>query len=377
MHRALAVYIDFKSPYAYLAVEPTRRLARELGINVDWVPFVLDIPSYLGSARLDKSGEVADQSRSANQWSMVKYAYFDCRRYASLRGQTIRGTVKIWDSNLAAIGMLWAKRQGDDILHRYIDGTYEPFWKRELDVEDVAVVEGVLAGAGAEVNGFRHFCRNEGAAENDRIQHAAFERGIFGVPSYVLGDEIYFGREHLPRIRWLLRGATGACPDIAYELAPDAVVGAASDRTLGVGIARQEPESLLAIPAVLTMSRELGVAVSWYALPKTRPGRQPDADDQSRGARHRRFRSANRKRDRNRYMAPGADGADIERSVSELIEQNKISLQDGDVPDTWSAMGSAPGYVGSPVFHLGDEVFVGRQHLPLIRARFEKLAASQ
>lgn len=98
MHRALAVYIDFKSPYAYLAVEPTRRLARELGINVDWVPFVLDIPSYLGSARLDKSGEVADQSRSANQWSMVKYAYFDCRRYASLRGQTIRGTVKIWST---------------------------------------------------------------------------------------------------------------------------------------------------------------------------------------------------------------------------------------------------------------------------------------
>jgi 2-hydroxychromene-2-carboxylate isomerase len=58
----LTVYIDFKSPYAYLAIEPTRRLAQELDIGVDWRPFVLDIPSYLGSARLNDTGEVATQS---------------------------------------------------------------------------------------------------------------------------------------------------------------------------------------------------------------------------------------------------------------------------------------------------------------------------
>ena len=57
----LRVYIDFKSPFAYLAVEPTRSLAAELGITVDWLPFVVDIPSYLGSARLDKEGKVVEQ----------------------------------------------------------------------------------------------------------------------------------------------------------------------------------------------------------------------------------------------------------------------------------------------------------------------------
>ena len=112
MDRPLTVYIDFKSPYAYLAVEPTRRMAEELDIPINWLPFVLDIPSYLGSARLDKSGEVAEHSRSREQWSGVKYAYYDCRRYANLRGMTIRGTVKIWDTNLAAIGMLWARATG-------------------------------------------------------------------------------------------------------------------------------------------------------------------------------------------------------------------------------------------------------------------------
>ena len=43
----LIIYLDFKSPYAYLAIDPTRRLLSELGLIADWRPFVLDIPSYL------------------------------------------------------------------------------------------------------------------------------------------------------------------------------------------------------------------------------------------------------------------------------------------------------------------------------------------
>ena len=44
---ALAVYIDLKSPYAYLAIDPARDMARALGIEIEWRPFTLDIPSYL------------------------------------------------------------------------------------------------------------------------------------------------------------------------------------------------------------------------------------------------------------------------------------------------------------------------------------------
>ena len=108
--RSLIVYIDFKSPYAYLAVEPTRRMLNELGLSADWRPFVLDIPSYLGTAKLDKAGKVAKQNRSEEQWSGVKYAYYDCRRYANLRDLTVRGTVKIWNTDLPALGMQWAKQ---------------------------------------------------------------------------------------------------------------------------------------------------------------------------------------------------------------------------------------------------------------------------
>ncbi|MEQ8991391.1 MAG: DsbA family protein, partial [Pseudomonadales bacterium] len=200
--RPLIVYLDFKSPYAYLAWEPARQMARDLGIAVDWRPFVLDIPSYLGSARLDERGKVAAQRRSAEQWSGVKYAYFDCRRYANLRGLTVRGTVKIWNTDLAALGMLWARAQGDGVLEAYVDAVYPPFWRRELDVEDPAEIARLLQAAGASLQGFDAFCRGPGQAANAALQQSAFEAGIFGVPTFVVGGEVFFGREHLPRLRW-------------------------------------------------------------------------------------------------------------------------------------------------------------------------------
>jgi 2-hydroxychromene-2-carboxylate isomerase len=104
------IYIDFKSPYAYLAKDPSWALGDKLGIEIDWRPFTLGIPSYLGSAKLDSEGRVVESQRSETQWKAVKAAYADVRRYGSLRKVVVRGTTKIWDSSLAGIGLLWAKQ---------------------------------------------------------------------------------------------------------------------------------------------------------------------------------------------------------------------------------------------------------------------------
>ena len=213
----LAVYIDLKSPYAFIAIEPTRAMAGSLGVTIDWRPFTLDIPSYLGSARLDKRGQVASSDRSAQQWTGVRYAYRDARRYASLRHKTLRGTEKIWDSSLAGIAMLWAKRQGTAVFDRFIDDAYARFWRRELDIEDPGVLESALERAGAESAGFRSFADGPGRDEHDQINRVAFDSGVFGVPTYLVGDELWFGREHLPRVAWLLAGTGGRAPDAANQ----------------------------------------------------------------------------------------------------------------------------------------------------------------
>jgi 2-hydroxychromene-2-carboxylate isomerase len=202
--RIISVYIDFKSPYAYLAKDPAYELERDFPVRLDWFPYVLDIPSFLGSARLDESGRVIEENRNAHQWRRVKYSYMDCRRQARKRGLVIRGTQKIWDTALASCGLLFARRQGDPVLRRYLDLAFERFWMRELDIEDPAVIAAVLAEAGADTNGFAAYAAGEGPREVTRICREAEEKGIFGVPSFIIDGELFWGREHLPDIREML-----------------------------------------------------------------------------------------------------------------------------------------------------------------------------
>ena len=116
----------------------------------------------------------------------------------------IRGPQKIWDSTLAACGLLYAKRQGVAVLRQYHDITFARFWKRELDIEDPSVITAVLAEAGAETAGFAAYAAGEGPREVDRLSRAAEETGIFGVPTFVVDGEQFWGSEHLPDIREML-----------------------------------------------------------------------------------------------------------------------------------------------------------------------------
>jgi len=202
--RTIAVYSDYKSPYAFLAKDLIYQLEEECEVRLDWRPYTLDIPSYLGSARVDERGEVIESSRNAHQWRRVRYSYMDCRRQASKRGLTILGPRKIWDSSLAAIGMLWAKRQAAAVFRAYHDRVFERFWRRALDIEDPAVIAAVLAEAGADTTGFGDYLAGEGRREHDAIRDAAEAAGVFGVPSFLIEGELFWGREHLPDLREML-----------------------------------------------------------------------------------------------------------------------------------------------------------------------------
>jgi 2-hydroxychromene-2-carboxylate isomerase len=421
----LIAYIDYKSPYAYLAMDPTYAIAEELGIEVDWRPFTLDIPSYLGSARLSHEGRVVDNDRTPGQWTKVKYAYHDVRRYGSLRGLVIRGATRMWDSSLTGIGMLWAKDQGAAVLRAYSHLVFERFWKRELDPEDIAVIERVLGEAGARTAGFQDYAKGEGRALHDSIQHAAFEAGIFGVPTFVIDGEMFFGREHLPRIRWMLTGRAGEPPDISYADFPAArgVLGTPVTGQLPVAIDFKSPQAYLAVAPTCALADELGITVDWQPLvitPSKAAAARASMDD--RGARHRRSRSGYMERDVARYAADrglAIEGLDrrkdstlaaigllwakrhgpalartyVER-VFERAGRSELDIEDersiqallaeiGAQTSGFEAFATADGRASLariqsdlgnrgvfevPTYLLNDDVFLGRQHLPLVRS---------
>lgn len=206
MPKSIAVYIDYKSPYAYLAKDPAYELERDFDVTLDWRPYVLDIPAYLGAAQLDDHGNVLSESRNAHQWRRVRYSYMDCRRYGALQELVIRGPRKIFNSSVAALGMLFALDRGGDVFRRYNDRVFERFWKRELDLEQPDLIAAVLDEAGADGSSFTAWNDRVGRQRLGAVMDAAHELGVFGVPTFVLDGEVFWGREHLDLIRSRLVG---------------------------------------------------------------------------------------------------------------------------------------------------------------------------
>ncbi len=213
----LIVYVDIKSPYAFVAIKPTLALEASLGVQFDWRPLTLDIRSYHGNARKE-GGKVVEDNRTPEQWATVKYRYMDTRRYAERQGYMLKGTEKIWDSSIANIGILWVMQTARDRLAAYFDAVYPSFWRRELDIEEVDVMKRCLEHAGVDASGFDAFQQGEGRKQLNSLYEQLHPAGIYGVPTYVFDGEILSGREHLPYIGWHLRGRHGPAPDIAYEI---------------------------------------------------------------------------------------------------------------------------------------------------------------
>ena len=200
--RTIKLYSDYKSPYAYLAKDLAYELERQTGAHLDWLPYTLDIPAYLGHAKVN-GAVVLEESRNAHQWRRVKYSYMDCRREANRRGLIIRGTQKIFDSSRANMGMLYAKQHG--VFRGYHDRVFERFWKRELDIESANSLAAVLRECGANTARFSEFLENDGRRQLQAVQRDAEAAGVFGVPSFLFENgDLYWGREHLSRIRELL-----------------------------------------------------------------------------------------------------------------------------------------------------------------------------
>lgn len=186
----VALYIDYRSPYSYLAKDEAYQLEGDFEIALDWIPFGIDLTGTYGGQ---------PHQRSPRDVIKVKYLYMDCRRLAKLKGLTIRGTVKIYDPTLAHIAVLWAQQHG--VFRKFHDDVMPLFWNREFDIEDLSVVKAALEKAGAALDGFDSFLSGVGKARIAEIQKEAEARNVFGVPSFVFRDEVFWGTDRIALLR--------------------------------------------------------------------------------------------------------------------------------------------------------------------------------
>ena len=199
-------YFDYKSPYAYLAQEATFELAELQDVTVEFLPYTLQIPKYLGTAELDADGRDTVGTRNDHQWRRVRYAYMDCRREANRRGLTIRGPRKIFDSSIAHMAYLFVREKGD--FRAFHDAVFERFWRRELDIEDPGSLAALISESGFDADQFEDYLAGDGPAVLERIIEEAEAAGVFGVPGYLVEGELFWGLERLARVREKLDGVS-------------------------------------------------------------------------------------------------------------------------------------------------------------------------
>lgn len=214
---SLLAYIDFKSANSRLALGPTLALADEVGAAVDWRPLHL-------KPRRSKAAPAA--SRSGLHVRMrAEYRRREQALYAGNQGIELIHPPTEFDSFAANAGLLWMRRQGAAAgrCRAYVTQVFTETWAGRMDPADVNAVAAAIAAAGGEGDkgeggkgegkkALQAYLAGAAQAELDAVSAEARALGANDTPAFVVGGELYIGRQHLPVIRWWLTGQVGEPP---------------------------------------------------------------------------------------------------------------------------------------------------------------------
>jgi 2-hydroxychromene-2-carboxylate isomerase len=185
----LRIYVDFKSAPAYLAMQPTLALLDRLGLTAEWRPFDtrhLAIPEPKAE---ETRGETHIRVRAQQ------------RRDTNLKYAAVQGIPMVYPATPGATRCaLAALLYVHDRPLPFIRAAFTAYWRDGLDLDDAAVVAGLLDAAGYASAGF---AAGEFADMMDAGQAEAEEVGVFDTPMFVLDEQLFLGREQLPWIEFL------------------------------------------------------------------------------------------------------------------------------------------------------------------------------
>jgi len=223
--KTIDVYLDLKSPHAYLAVRPTLALARDYKVRLNFLPYTLSYVS-LGITE-DVQEDMKRRPPDPAAERKARMYYTAARQYAALQGLPLRGPHRLLDSTAANTAFLFAKQKGLDVpflMKVYVMG-WGSGW-RDYEIEAADQLRASLMEIGADCSQFSTFMASGGTGEMEMMecQAKAEASGISGVPHYVMYDDALdrelglFGREHLALIRQKLHASELArSPDVRPE----------------------------------------------------------------------------------------------------------------------------------------------------------------
>jgi 2-hydroxychromene-2-carboxylate isomerase len=199
MTRTIELIFDFVSPNAYLVWQPLRELAARQGAQLRITP------AFLGGMH-KLTGNAPPFIRDAEIKGKNAYASLEMQRFiAKHRLHRFKMNPKFPFNSINLLRML-ASLQGDDQI-RFIEALNPAIWEEGLDVTDAAALAAVLTKAGFDADSLAAKAQDPAIKQIviDNTEQAV-ERGTFGIPTFYIGTEMFFGKERLGQIEEMLAG---------------------------------------------------------------------------------------------------------------------------------------------------------------------------
>ncbi|MFV0278432.1 MAG: 2-hydroxychromene-2-carboxylate isomerase [Parahaliea sp.] len=196
---SLDFYFDFSSSYSYVAHTEVEALAKRQGWEVNWIPISLGVI-------FQSHGHAIPTQGTAKQ----RYLWRDVERSAAAQGMPYQWPKPFpFNSIPLARGFLWLQRQDPAAAKRfahtlfqqlYAEGgnTGDPAALLQRACESISVVAADMTEAiqGDDI---------KGALKTTTAE--AMARGVFGAPTFAVGDELFWGADRLLQLEQHLKKA--------------------------------------------------------------------------------------------------------------------------------------------------------------------------
>ena len=192
MSKTAEFYFDFGSPASYLAWTQLPQLARDTGAHIEQKPMLL--------------GGVFQATGNSPPISVPlkgKYVFTDFGRFAKRYGVPLNMNPAFPINTITSMRIACAlKMRSDPRFDAYCAAIYQAFWVDGLNVGDAQVLASVLTQAGLDAAELLALAADPQVKEQLKLDtQAAADRGIFGAPTFFVGEHMFFGQDRMDFVR--------------------------------------------------------------------------------------------------------------------------------------------------------------------------------
>ena len=186
MIKSFEFYFDFASPYAFLAHKNIRKIEKENSIKIKYMPVLLG--AILKNLGLKPIAEIPAKG---------KYMIRDCKMFADKHGYDFKFNNYFPITTLSLMrSVIVAEKKG--FSENFINKVFDAIWKDGINLNDNIIVEKLFKNLDINPKKFLQEAINEKVKDElKKRTDDALNKGVFGVPSFVVNKKLFWGQDRL------------------------------------------------------------------------------------------------------------------------------------------------------------------------------------